>query len=231
TWQHIHRTNQESHVPGEQASFSYLAFWKLPLEAIKSPTAHPPSRPPPISPAGIKAKNLALGKPAYQSSVQPHEILGSANKAVDGDCNGNWSHGSCIRTRQEAQPWWYVDLGHSYNISTVVVKNSEDCYGELISIDRTNLAFRKPTYQSSIYPNMHGGPSDRAVDGDCHGVWTHGSCTHTKLERNPCCGIIQEASLGSINTIYCNNNRGRYISIHLPREEYLTVCEVEAYGS
>uniref|UniRef100_A0A8C6XXR5 Fucolectin tachylectin-4 pentraxin-1 domain-containing protein n=1 Tax=Naja naja TaxID=35670 RepID=A0A8C6XXR5_NAJNA len=145
-------------------------------------------------------------------------------------------------------------------------------------VDRTNLAFRKPTYQSSIYPNIHGGPSEKAVDGDCQGGWTHGSCTHTKLERNPwwrvdlgesykifavvvknrqdccshrllgaeihlgdslensgrsnhLCGTIQDDSLGSISTIYCNNNRGRYISIHLIREDYLTVCEVEAYGT
>uniref|UniRef100_A0A8C6XVF1 Fucolectin tachylectin-4 pentraxin-1 domain-containing protein n=1 Tax=Naja naja TaxID=35670 RepID=A0A8C6XVF1_NAJNA len=148
-------------------------------------------------PAGINATNVALGKPAYQSSVQPHEILGSAEKAVDGNCSGNWSQGSCIRTKHEAQPWWYVDLGDSYKISVVVVKNPEDCCRELIN----HLEVRV---------------------GDT--LENHG-------RSNAPCGIIPFIRLGSISTFFCNGQKGRYVSVHLPGVNSLVVCEVEVVGT
>ncbi|XP_026549073.1 fucolectin-1-like, partial [Notechis scutatus] len=153
--------------------------------------------PPLFSPAGVKATNVALGKPAYQSSIHPHELHGSPGRAVDGDCNGNWSHGSCIRTKHEAQPWWYVDLGHSYNISTVVVKNVEECCGENI-------------YHLEVHV------------GDA--LENHG-------RSNALCGIILDTRLGSITTIYCKGQEGRYVSVHLPGVNTLAFCEVEVYGT
>ncbi|XP_061463147.1 fucolectin-like [Rhineura floridana] len=77
------------------------------------------------------AHNLAKGRPAYQSSLYPHPIVGAASKAVDGNCSGEWyTDGSCTHTGFEMEPWWYVDLGDQYAISAVVVKNRGDCCGE-----------------------------------------------------------------------------------------------------
>uniref|UniRef100_A0A8D0BQ13 Fucolectin tachylectin-4 pentraxin-1 domain-containing protein n=1 Tax=Salvator merianae TaxID=96440 RepID=A0A8D0BQ13_SALMN len=80
--------------------------------------------------SGIPGFNLARGRPACQSSVYLHEIIGSANKAVDGDCDGNYTQGSCTHTNGEANPWWYVDLGTSYAIAAVIVYNRADCCSE-----------------------------------------------------------------------------------------------------
>uniref|UniRef100_A0A8C6XUJ8 F5/8 type C domain-containing protein n=1 Tax=Naja naja TaxID=35670 RepID=A0A8C6XUJ8_NAJNA len=173
-----------------------LIIWAglLAVSLLAGSAAAQSCRPPPI---GIKATNVALGKPAYQSSVQPHEILGSAEKAVDGNCSGNWSQGSCIRTKHEAQPWWYVDLGDSYKISVVVVKNPKDCCRELIN----HLEVRV---------------------GDT--LENHG-------RSNALCGIIPNIRLGSITTIYCNGQEGRYVSVHLPGVNSLVLCEVEVYGT
>ncbi|CAI5778806.1 Hypothetical predicted protein [Podarcis lilfordi] len=76
------------------------------------------------------ARNLARGRPACQSSIYSHPIIPSASKAIDGNCEGNFFHGSCTHTSTEKEPWWHVDLGEQFAISTVVVKNREDCCSE-----------------------------------------------------------------------------------------------------
>ncbi|XP_061463143.1 fucolectin-like isoform X2 [Rhineura floridana] len=77
------------------------------------------------------AHNLAKGRPACQSSTLSNPIVGTASKAVDGNCSGEWfKDGSCTHTGWDMEPWWYVDLGGQYAISAVVVKNREDCCGE-----------------------------------------------------------------------------------------------------
>lgn len=85
----------------------------------------PPS--PPFSPADVVGKNLALKKPAQQSSTSNG---GSPDKAVDGKCIGEWSKGSCTHTNHERNPWWLVDLGESRKIYAVMVKNRKDCCGQ-----------------------------------------------------------------------------------------------------
>ncbi|XP_015680460.1 fucolectin-like [Protobothrops mucrosquamatus] len=75
--------------------------------------------------------NVAKGRPAFQSSTFPSQFNSVASKAVDGNCNGRWiGQNTCTHTKQERGPWWYVDLGRRYAISSVVVKNREDCCGE-----------------------------------------------------------------------------------------------------
>ncbi|XP_033012060.1 fucolectin-like [Lacerta agilis] len=75
------------------------------------------------------ALNLARGRPACQSSTYLHPRDPSAGKAVDGNSDGVFFHGSCTHTNSEDGPWWYVDLGEQYYISSVVVKNRLDCCG------------------------------------------------------------------------------------------------------
>ncbi|XP_053101163.1 fucolectin-like [Hemicordylus capensis] len=77
-----------------------------------------------------KGSNLAKGLPAFQSSDYVHKISGVAGKAVDGNCAGDWFRATCTHTNLDMEPWWYVDLGGDYAISTVVVKNREDCCSE-----------------------------------------------------------------------------------------------------
>ena len=80
-------------------------------------------------PASEHPNNLALGKTAYQSST--YESKGSASHGVDGklDTNYNTSNG-CIHTNNDNPPWWLVDLGDNYVVSTVIVVN-RDMYGKL----------------------------------------------------------------------------------------------------
>ena len=74
------------------------------------------------APVSLIRTNLALAKPAEQSSTQ-----GPASRAVDGNIDGIWGHGSVAHTLQEPQPWWQVDLGASQELGAVTLWNRVDC--------------------------------------------------------------------------------------------------------
>ncbi|XP_040442624.1 LOW QUALITY PROTEIN: uncharacterized protein LOC121084782 [Falco naumanni] len=71
------------------------------------------------------ALNVAREQQATQSSTSNGS--GFASKAVDGNRDGVWHHGSCSHTRREREPWWSVDLGRRHAVAAVVVKNRQDC--------------------------------------------------------------------------------------------------------
>ncbi|TDH11324.1 hypothetical protein EPR50_G00059790 [Perca flavescens] len=49
---------------------------------------------------------------------------------------------------------------------------------------------------------------------------------------NPRCAVISRITPGFTETFQCNGMDGRYVNIIIPgRSEYLTLCEVEVYGS
>ncbi|XP_072855761.2 fucolectin-1 isoform X1 [Pogona vitticeps] len=53
----------------------------------------------------------------------------------------------------------------------------------------------------------------------------HGRC-------NSVCGTITNGSAGSLSIVCCERRKGRYVSVLIPgREESLTLCELEVYGS
>ena len=68
--------------------------------------------------------NIGLGKIAYQSSTGAG---GVASRAVDGNTNKKYTGGSCTHTlNNESSPWWMVDLGHHYTISSLRVYNRDN---------------------------------------------------------------------------------------------------------
>ncbi|XP_029769268.1 fucolectin-5-like [Terrapene carolina triunguis] len=150
----------------------------------------------------IPARNLALGRPATQSSTYvDNDGNGKAvaGKAVDGKRDGKWVQDSCSHTQLDTESWWNVDLGSRQSVSAVIVKNREDeCCGERIR-----------------------GAQIRVGDS----LADHG-------KHNPICGTITDTAPGSLNTICCNGLEGRYVTVTIPgRAEYLTLCEVEVYGT
>lgn len=75
----------------------------------------------------------------------------NAYKAVDGNGDSNFKGSSCTLTQPEAQPWWVVDLGDVYQISTVTITNRGDCCGELFhrSIILVGGVFNRPNLLNS----------------------------------------------------------------------------------
>lgn len=75
-------------------------------------------------PQGSPIVNLALNKLASQSST---DTVNSADRAVDGNTNGNISAGSVAQTLTELRPWWEVDLGEIGYIDNVQAYTRTDC--------------------------------------------------------------------------------------------------------
>jgi hypothetical protein len=90
-------------------------------------TPAPPVTPPPATVASCGSGNIALGKPARQSSTsQWSKPRNDSQGAVDGVKDGRWG----FHTSQEAQPWWEVDLGRVCPVKTVRIFNRLDCCSE-----------------------------------------------------------------------------------------------------
>jgi len=70
--------------------------------------------------------NLALGRPATQSSFSQWSTPIGAQGAVDGIKNGGFG----FHTQLQASPWWQVDLGAVRLVDRVVVFNRQDCCAE-----------------------------------------------------------------------------------------------------
>ena len=78
-------------------------------------------------PNEFPGKNLALGKPTFQSSVvEP----GESSNAVDGYRHPDFQEGSCIQTDYQMSPWWIVDLQNDFYVTSVVITNRRDCCSE-----------------------------------------------------------------------------------------------------
>jgi len=66
-----------------------------------------------------------LGLPARQHTV---EWIGTPDKAVDGDTNGDFVSGKkCMHTLETDNPWWAVDLGSTRTIGSVNIYNRVEC--------------------------------------------------------------------------------------------------------
>ena len=78
----------------------------------------------------LSRTNVALHRPATQVSTG---YGGTADRAVDGNTDGNFAHGSVSHTNTPAQPWWQVDLGSSQAIHDITVWNRTDCCAERLT--------------------------------------------------------------------------------------------------
>ena len=80
----------------------------------------------------ISASNIALGRPAYQSSVY---LGATASRSVDGYKTSDFFEKSCSCTDNEPDPWFLVELDRSYVIHSVALTNRGDCCGKYNTIE------------------------------------------------------------------------------------------------
>ena len=66
-------------------------------------------------------ENVAYHKPATQSSTHAgYDSEAVAERAVDGNGDGNIDHHSCAHTADgDSNPWWRVDLQGVYRVHKV----------------------------------------------------------------------------------------------------------------
>ncbi|WP_319956155.1 alpha-L-fucosidase [Micromonospora yasonensis] len=149
----------------------------------------------------VQRPNLALNKPAVQSSTYPSlgGVSFSASNAVDGDTDG--LHLNLSHTNNDQSAWWQVDLGSSQPVGQVAVWNRADC-----CTDR--LANYHLVVSDSPLPNR----PLTAADLTAPGVWS----------------TMQAAPAGRPTTVPVNAT-GRYVRIQLAGTNYLTINEVQVF--
>ncbi len=147
-------------------------------------------------------RNIALGKPATQSST----VLGAdAARAIDGNTSGQWSDGSVTHTDWQQPAWWQVDLGASFkSIDHVEIFNRTDCCSE-----------RLGHFTAYISDN----PLPRGADGrpvpDAT-TWT---------------GAFELDATGvPVITLNPRHAGGRYLLVQLNQANYLSLAEVMVFG-
>ena len=72
--------------------------------------------------AQLAGNNIAVGRPAYQSSTNLNYV---AANAVDGSRNTDLYAGSCTHTKPDGTlyPWWSVDLQWRSKVTSVTLTN------------------------------------------------------------------------------------------------------------
>ncbi|WP_158289646.1 M60 family metallopeptidase [Paenibacillus flagellatus] len=104
-------------------ALKYSPEARVGVEALNLPAPQHPIWKLTEFPTEPERPNLALGKPADQSSTA---YEGIASRAVDGITSGAWSGNSVTHTNVESQPWWQVDLGESKAIGEIAIWNRTD---------------------------------------------------------------------------------------------------------
>ncbi len=150
---------------------------------------------------GIQAvsANLALKKQARQSSIG---YGGTADRAVDGNRDGNYWANSVTHTGNAPNEWWEVDLGGEKQISQIKLWNRTDCCSERLSNFYVMLSARP--FSSNNLQQALNDPS----------VW--------KQHITGPAGRETTLPVGS---------SGRYVRVQLAGQNWLSLAEVEVLGS
>jgi hypothetical protein len=147
-------------------------------------------------------ENLALKKPADQSTDVSGSKAHWAKYAVDGDINGIMRDraAECAMTQRENSPWWFVDLQVEANVRGVKIVNRADCCGDELRNFQIGLSYVNPFDETPTLDNYE-------VCVDISGAFATG-----ESRIMPCDGI------------------GVFLIIQMRERGVLTLCEVEVYG-
>jgi hypothetical protein len=149
------------------------------------------------APISTPSANLALRKPARQSSTTG----GDAQRAVDGNRDGNYGANSVTHTGNSPGEWWEVDLGRGQAIKEILLWNRTDCCGERLS-NFSVLVSERPFASNSL---------DRLLEDPA--VWS--------FRHDGVAGIQTQVPVGVA---------GRFVRIQLHGASNLSLAEVEVLG-
>jgi hypothetical protein len=143
--------------------------------------------------------DLALDKMAIQSSTV---VEAGAARAVDGETDGNFSHGSVTHTNLEDHAWWQVDLGIMATINSIVIWNRTDAVGE-----------RLADYWVFVSDSPFSTTDTPAILQRRSGTWS----SRQAVSPNPS------------TTVRTNGIRGRYVRVQLDGKNFLSLAEVQVF--
>jgi hypothetical protein len=147
--------------------------------------------------------NVAQGKPAAQSSTLTGAPTAAAASAVDGNTDGSFFDGSVTATNLDSNAWWQVDLGGSASISSIVIFNRTDCCASRLS-DFWVFVSDTPFLATDTPATLQ----NRA------GTFA----SHQTTAPNP-------------STTITLSGQGRYVRVQLSGADYLSLAEVQVFGT
>ncbi|HEX5709518.1 MAG TPA: PQQ-dependent sugar dehydrogenase [Pyrinomonadaceae bacterium] len=126
-----------------------------------------------------------------------------ASRAADGNTSGNWFADSSVScTSNGPREWWEVDLGEVQSLAEIRLWNRTDCCGERLS---------------DFYVLVSDVPF---VSGDLDEVL-----------RQPGVSSYHSPFVGGRPSLFTVNRTGRYVRVQLAGADYLSLAEVEVYGT
>lgn len=146
--------------------------------------------------------NLALGKTASQSSTLPGFATTGPGAAVDGNTDGVFFNGSVTHTNLDVNAWWQVDLGTSASINSITIWNRTDCCS--VRLNDYWVFVSDTPFDPADTPSML---ASRAATWD----------SHQTLPPSPSFTI--------------SGAQGRYVRVQLNGAGYLSLAEVQVFGT
>ena len=154
---------------------------------------------PAVLSAQVGPSDVALFKSAFQSS--DYDYGHTASKAVDGNTDGHFFHNFMAVTSDYHAPWWYVDLGGDYAISSITLWGRTDCCAHrLANFWLSVLASGTPNVASNTAPTVWQ-------------VFTPSVVSATTAYTMPS---------GTI---------GRFVKVQFTQHQYLEIAEVDVEGT
>ncbi len=145
---------------------------------------------------------ISTNRPASQSSTNG---AATASLATDGNTSGDFLNGSVTHTQFEQAPFWEVDLGAARSISYVSVFNRTDCCGERLA---DFYVFASETPFTS---------TDAVATAAQPGV--------ISVHQTPPTGLPPNSYTLAIE------GRGRFVRVQLANTGFLSLAEVEVWGT
>jgi hypothetical protein len=108
-----------------------------------------------------KRMNLALDKGA-KASQSTTAYGGTADRAIDGNTEGNFFNRSVSHTDNKPDSWWQVELPSPAKIEKIVIWNRSDCCGKRLSNFRVSVldASRKEIWSQYFKASVAQGGSE-----------------------------------------------------------------------
>ena len=154
--------------------------------------------------AAVSSVNLALGKTASQSStLGGFGAITAASSAIDGNTDGNFYDGSVSHTSLDSNAWWQVDLGAPASIGSIAIWNRTDCCGDRLN-DYWVFVSNTPFL-----------PTD----------------TPATLQNRAGTLSSHQISYPNPSSTIAVNGQGRYVRVQLSGSNYLSLAEVQVFGS
>ena len=174
---------------------------------------------------GTPLPNVALNKPAVESSTFQHAGAGAAS-AVDGNDN-SFTHTNCWKGINQ---WWQVDLLDEFTVTSMEIVNRLDCCGGRLHDFEISFYDGNMTEVDSIF--NAGGIGDRKSYGvgKCSSPFESlhllGTLTYLTYAHIICSLLL----LHPLLPLYTDQVNARYVKITLGDQDCLQLGEVKIYG-